>query len=101
MHFGTVTLVARAAGRLDGRPEEGRPFGGFPVTAPVRGGEGGCWRREMTSTTTGKVNGQRWSHSTRQRRFQEKMMGSVWKVISMKGYIYPSEIPGLGLDIEI
>lgn len=55
----------------------------------------------MTSTTTGKVNGQRWSHSTRQRRFQEKMMGSVWKVISMKGYIYPSEIPGLGLDIEI
>lgn len=55
----------------------------------------------MTSTTTGKVDGQGWSHSTRQHRFQGKMMGSVWKVMSMKGYICPSEIPGLGLDIEI
>lgn len=55
----------------------------------------------MTSTTTGKVDGQGWSHSTRQSAFQGKMMCSVWEVMSMEGYIYPSEIPRLSLDIEI
>lgn len=41
----------------------------------------------MPSMTPKKVGGQGQSHSPTQSRFKGKIMGSVWKVMSVKGYI--------------